>query len=527
MPKSSVGIYISSKYVDIAQVDGSASSPRLVNFLRQDITTKAEDEKQEQNNQVKELYDTSGTVLAIKEGLSKIGSKSHDVNTVLSSGDVMIRYFDMPPLPRSEQQTAVKFEAKKYIPFKLEEVVSDFRILPSQKDKKTIDVFFIAATKDRLDSHLDIFSKASTRPVNIDIVPFALLRMLLISKKVLPKENIAILYFDSDKDTVSVHMMEAGMPFLSRDIKIGTDDNDALSEKLASELRVSIDYFHRQRPHTEIHKIAICGHSELPRVDSYLSEELKVVVERIEGMPNVKNSDQAPPSALVATGAALLGLGRSAYSINLSPFAVDVRKRVFATRLITQAIVAAAVLIITYILSSISLQRASSGLRAVRQRGDKLPAVTQGLPLKSLERMKEQRTESIKFLQLMLNNRISLAAKLARVSAKLVDGVWISSLDIRNGFIKKSDYYPTGQYDEFSISGKCFLEDPSKESARVNEFYRSLNEDKSFSDGFETIELGSIEKVSSGDYQITSFKIKAYSGSAPQQAQARRGIRRR
>jgi Tfp pilus assembly PilM family ATPase len=194
MAKGSIGIYISAKYVDIAELGGSLYAPQLTNFIREEIPPEAYPKVQPEEIQLTPPQNHHDNIVAaLRKGLSKLKAKPEGVYSVLASSDSIIRYFDIPPLPKSEQAQAIKFEAKKYIPFKIDEIVSDFKTLSMPGPKKTIAVFFMAAAKDKINSQVDIFKRAETEVVGIDIVPYTLMRMLLLGKKIHAKDNVAIL----------------------------------------------------------------------------------------------------------------------------------------------------------------------------------------------------------------------------------------------------------------------------------------------------------------------------------------------
>ena len=105
MSKNSLGVYISSRHVDITEVTGSVSAPRVLNFVRIDI------------HQVQTLPDIDkdkvdlarqeAVSVAIKDGLDTLGMKERGAYTILGTADVMIRNFVMPNLPRQEQGQAI------------------------------------------------------------------------------------------------------------------------------------------------------------------------------------------------------------------------------------------------------------------------------------------------------------------------------------------------------------------------------------------------------------------------------------
>ena len=505
MAKTAVGIYISSKYVDIVELGGSKGAPKLLNFTRQEIPKASPAQPEESNAADKPKENPLSAV--IRDALSKTSIDTKDVYTVLPSSDAMIRYFDMPSLPRSEQRQAIKFEAKKYIPFKLDDIVSDFKVISSATSKSKMSVFYIAATKANLNSHMDILTAAGTKTVGVDIIPFSLIRVLLLAKKTDNKENIAVLYLDNDRENATIHIMEAGMPFMSRDIKIQSDDKDALFEKLSSDIRVSIDYYQRQKPKAEISKILVCGESIFTGVDAYISEELKIITETLEDLSIVKAKEQLPTSAIIAAGTAFEGLGKSNYSVNLSPVATAITKQKHLNIMAAEIIGAIFVILAIFLISAIPTKTLSGKLKTIESQGVTLSKDTAKLNTKMLKDRKESIIDEVKFLNILINDKISWAKKLERISVNLQDGLWIEKLDIVESKTRgKSEYLAAITYG-LSIVGNSFLEDESKETGQVNKFLEALKNDKEFMLGFKSIEIASQNRKEVEGHWITSFVI--------------------
>jgi len=515
MSKTAVGIYISSKNVDIVELTGSKSFPVLSGFTRQEIPPEssmlAEAAKESKNNQ------QDAVAVAIREGLDRLKIKPQSVQTVLPSGDVMIRYFDMPALPKSEQAQAVRFEAKKYVPFKLDEIVSDFKVLLPSKNKKSIDVFFMSATKERLNTHIGKFTAAGVQAAGIDIMSFTLLRVVMLNKKAEAKDTLAILYIDNDRESVSIHIMESGMPFMSRDLKVMADDKDALFEKMASELRVSIDYYRRQKANHDVSRIIVCGDSLFAGLDAYIADELKIITETLYDFTKVKNADKTPPSAIIAIGAALEGLGKSNYSVNLSPFHAVMQKKQAINIIAIEAIAAVLIILITYLFANLSLRGIVSESRQLDKKASALSKTTSMLDVKKLTDRKNEIIENLTFLQLVQANRASIAKKLSAIAKNIASqrtssgGLWISGLSFKEAFVKSASRFPTDIALEVLISGSSFSRDGSGETEYVNRFFESLKTDKEFMHYLKDIELVSIDRSNVEGQWIASFAVSVYS----------------
>jgi type IV pilus assembly protein PilM len=86
----------------------------------------------------------------LKEEFKKNKIENTDIRVSLSGRDLIIRNFAMPILPRQELSNAVNFEVKKYIPFKVEDLVSDFQLYTDKFGRKSY-VLFVGIKKETLD----------------------------------------------------------------------------------------------------------------------------------------------------------------------------------------------------------------------------------------------------------------------------------------------------------------------------------------------------------------------------------------
>jgi len=519
MPKTVVGVYISEKNVDIVELAGSKNAPLFLNFIRQEIPpppASIDTEIAEKKSSGQEPI-----AVAINEGLEKLKLKPHVIQTVLASSDVMIRYFDMPLLPKSEQPQAIRFEAKKYVPFKLDEITSDFKILTEPKNKKAMGIFFIAATKAHINSHVARFKDIGAVIAGIDIMPFALWRVLLLYKKVNVKDRIVILYADNDRESVSIHIMESGMPFMSRDFKITADDKEAVFEKIVSELRVSIDYYGRQKHNVEISKIITCGEMLFSGLSAYIADELKIVTDTLYDFNKTKNADKVSPSAIAAFGSALEGLGKTNYSVNFSPLGTTIKHKKTYSIIAIEVIAAAAIMALFFLFNSFLIKNIAMELKTIKNEASSLPVKTSHLSIKKLIARKESMLKDTELLRLVVNNRVlwagkltSIANELSAINRETPDGVWIDSLTIKEDFIQSDSIYPSGIARKLFISGSSFSLDSSKETVYINRFLKALKNNAVFMDYLNNIDLGFIDKKDIESYQVSTFTISAYSGEA-------------
>ena len=128
-----------------------------------------------------QAVDPAGLAAEIKALLSDAGISQRSVVTAVSNRQAITRNIHLPKMSLQELDEAIKWEAERYIPFPIEEVVLDYYVLdnPSDvEDSGQIEVVIAAARLDLVSQQVEYLKRAGLEPVVIDIKPFTLLRSL-------------------------------------------------------------------------------------------------------------------------------------------------------------------------------------------------------------------------------------------------------------------------------------------------------------------------------------------------------------
>jgi len=492
MAKTSTGVYIGKKYVNAVVLSGSFKKPTLLDQAKVEIKVSPDETYPTEEKLDKKITE------AINSVLSKLKIKSDKIFSALPEAGIMLRHFDMPLLPRSEQIQAIKFEARKYIPFKVEDVFSDFKVINIFKEKKRMSVLFVAAQKPDVELQLKSFKNAGINIAGIDIASFSLLRALNIGRRVSKDKIIALLQLGIAENLACVNIVETNYPIVSRDISIA-QYKETLAEKLISELRLSFDYYKRKGPYGKINKLIICGKEDIADLNKRLSEELNIAVEIMRPSNLIKGIEADSVGAIIATGAAMNGLGRDIYGVNLLPEYVKAKKLRPEMPLAFAVIISALAILFTFMYSAITTSSAKLGLNAVLNKARGLPAATEGRPVDALEKLIDKRLKTITILKALLTERIYLTDKLNRIAADMPEGVWITSFEASK---------PVDSKITLSINGNVFLKDSTRQMDRANQFLKTLKKDKVFMKGFGYCESGNLSKLTIDEYEVTSYSIQ-------------------
>lgn len=106
----------------------------------------------------------------VKEGRFK----SKQVVSSVSGRSVIVRYINTPVMKAEELKSSMKFEADKYIPFEMDEVILDAEPLERDEESGDMRVVLVAVKKDIVNEHVRLLQEAGLYPYIIDVDCFAL-----------------------------------------------------------------------------------------------------------------------------------------------------------------------------------------------------------------------------------------------------------------------------------------------------------------------------------------------------------------
>lgn len=167
----------------------------------------------------------------IKEALSEIDVRPSSVNLSVFGPDVIVRFINLPKMTKEQLDAALIFEAEKYIPFNVREVVLDSVVLGPAQDTGQMKVLLAAAKRGPIESLVRIFSDMGIQVNFIDITAFAGFNAFLSA--VDSAEKVAAL-LDIGHSQTSLLISIDGAPFFVRQIHTGGRDIDVLIARTLS-----------------------------------------------------------------------------------------------------------------------------------------------------------------------------------------------------------------------------------------------------------------------------------------------------
>lgn len=349
MAKCGIGLDIGTSSVKLVEVEGDRRSIRINRFGMVPLNEGALS-----GGVVTSISEVSQAITNLLRS-SKVTSKRALV--AIAGQAVIVRNLKMPLMPKEEIESAVRWEAEKYIPFPVEEVTMDFQVIKQDDEQKELEIMLVCAHNDIIKSHLGTLKDAGVQPVVIDIQPFALMRSVGLENSINNNNSIALL--DIGAGTTDLTIVKSGIPRFTRIIplaglrltenlskslnisfteaeqmKLNFSDalfdpsqhaNDSSEYKvnfsiqeslreLVLELRRSFDYYQLQQRNEEISQLIIAGGgAKMKNLIPFLNKELGITVVAAQAANEISSqnkniqaqlNDQLP-MLMVAYGLAL------------------------------------------------------------------------------------------------------------------------------------------------------------------------------------------------------------------------------
>lgn len=235
--------------------------------------------------------------------------KTNRVVTAVSGRSVIVRYITMQLMNDVDLRTAIHYEADKYIPFGMDEVVIDCTRLPIEEHTapNEMKILLVAVKRQVIEEHLAVLRDAGLQPVIVDVDSFALGNAFEIASEFTPRVQDAAMVglVDIGASKTNINILKGRTSYFTREVYLGGNNlteaiskrrgvdnfeaealkiDPALSwesigdeirpavEDLGNEVQLSLDYFENQFE-TEVTEVLLTGGtSALRGLDGALSE---------------------------------------------------------------------------------------------------------------------------------------------------------------------------------------------------------------------------------------------------------------
>ena len=353
--KTTVGLDIGSHSVKVVELTRSGKAMKLSRYAVVELAPGTIVDG--------EVVNRDHLVSAVGDAVTKAGIKPRGVNSAVSGRSVIVRRIPMEKMTEAQARQAIHWEAEQHIPFRVDEVSIDFKIINEEAGPGQMEVLLVAAKKEVIHLHRGLIQGAGLRTASVDLEQFALLRAYQHAYN--PSEDECVTILNIGADNTNLVIAKNGIPSFNRDLAIGgtrfveavqrflgfdyetaegvlrgnlpegvsaDDVKNAVSsviQELSTSVRRSFISFQASGESTRIDKMYISGGCSLmPELTSILSEQHGLPVERFSPFRNIQvepglvtDEEQPALDALlaVATGLALRGFVPGDMDINILP----------------------------------------------------------------------------------------------------------------------------------------------------------------------------------------------------------------
>lgn len=224
--KSYLGIDLGRGSIKLVELKDEKGKPRLVTY--------AYAEKGFDFVKSDSRSDMESAAYLLKELLQKSKADTTQVIASLPGFSVFSSVINLPSMPEKDLISAIHWEAKKFIPMPIEEVVLDWKTLKTFEDKReetNLKILLTAAPRNLVKKYLEIFRIAGLELLSLETESFALSRSLV------GNDPSTIMICNLGAKVSDAVIVEKGIPVLNRSFNLG---GETITNAIASNL--NIDY---------------------------------------------------------------------------------------------------------------------------------------------------------------------------------------------------------------------------------------------------------------------------------------------
>ncbi|MDP8264256.1 MAG: pilus assembly protein PilM [Candidatus Aceula lacicola] len=460
---------------------------------------------------------------AIQKIIREQGILKPEINLSLPIRNVIFRAFTVPSMSASELSNAVLFEARKYIPFKLSDLVYGFHHIPiTENGNKKTQILFIAMRKVILDQYCSIFEKGQIKIISAEPSSISLLRILMLQKQIENNQKIAIIQVNNGDGAITI--TEQQVPQFIRDFKLTNSENEGTAEEsqktfaqLFDEIKVSLDFYARQSKKKgnkhNIEKIFIFSDHYSQEIAEQLKSDIGVSAIAFDTRNLFGKNDKLNLNILNAAGTSIteelslnlnLDLAKArnpdAYSAgaDLDSF---VNRPPNYKRTINIAGICGLIIAIAFIGSSALGLPQSSKIKTLVDANKKYENT-------STSELKTKSKEIAKRVNIYKGVRFhsDVAEILSVISDQTPTGIWLKNFNI-----KYLDHSATKDKEkkeiEISLEGYGYADNLNNQITLIDAFIEKLKISKDLKGRLKHLELETVSKMEKDGFPVTYFQI--------------------
>ena len=215
--------------------------------------------------------DDQTLIAGLKELLTRSRFSTKDSVASISSFLTFATVIELPYLSEKDLEKAIPFEARRYVPIPLQDVVLDWSIINVKQnaDHPNVEVFLAAVPKDEAERYKNIFLSAGLNLKALELENIALSRVLV------GDEQSPLVIVNLGGRSTSIMVIEKGFERLSRNYELGGLE---LTKALSRALGISFERAEQMKKTSGLNDRSISLADALtPLIDLIVFETKKIV----------------------------------------------------------------------------------------------------------------------------------------------------------------------------------------------------------------------------------------------------------
>ncbi|MDE2027472.1 MAG: hypothetical protein KGK03_02900 [Candidatus Omnitrophica bacterium] len=453
-------------------------------------------------------------IIAVLKKMLQDGRIANGVFHVsLPMKEIILRSFVIPFVKTDDLANAIKFEAKRYLPFDIQDLSYVFHTMPiSDGTQKQLQVIFFAARKDVLSRYERIFAQVNMPVSHGEPYIVSLTKALLFRKEIRSSEHLAFLTLDQNFGRIC--FINNGIPQFIREFSVGAaiqSEEEAqpaenITPKIVNEVGNSFEFYSRQFNGEGIKNMLVLSEFVQKDLLEALEAELKLKVSKFSPVINTGAFGQSndidaiyamgacvPPSVdalaqfnFIEDKTTVPSAGEKAFKA-LKPFKENILALVISLIFLI-AIYAFFQLRLQLIQGQYKRLTAKEGAFLIQSQGD-----IEALLQKSADKLHQYKNVSI---------RSDLAGLILRLASHVPQGTLLTKLTIDNSLGDTKDAHMT-----IDIEGVVVVGGANEQIASVRNMFSDFQDDKELAKVISNVSLGSLSRQTYKGKEATGFTI--------------------
>jgi|GEM_PF-905524 len=472
----------------------------------------------------------------IQKFLYEKGIKATCVNLSLPSREIILRSFFIPWMTSAEVKGVVEFEARRYIPFRLDELIYVYHATTIfEKKVKRIHILFVAVRKDLFERYRLILEQAGLRIAFAEPSIASITRLLLFKKAIHPKQRVVIIQADQKEGLIII--VNQGVPQFMRDFSLlettaknFQNETAFLTNRITNEIRISLDYYRRLHTFDTIDKILLTHSHAVPIAAETLEAEFKIPTTALPLRSLINSEEEVELGALSAYGAGLHAAYTYRFKSDFSKAVNTIEKPASSHHLslpqgqpnyATCIKLAVFCILSLYLFSSLTKGRNDAKQAALRELTGRAGVYESSKTADIERKYADVKSRLNTYKRIVLKSNVSFF--LRKIPKYLPNEVWLASFNMtykdnlsvsrapesvsaKSGVSTGSAAAPLTEIT-VDLAGYAYDSDKNREIAHVNAFLANLKSDAELKNSFSTITLSGVKKQAVDENTATSFQI--------------------